>query len=116
MEGIEEDALDQPRSFGDIPERGASVYCQLDNLHASAFLTFIRGNTSIPYTSPHHVSTPISTRESLTIDRGLLPEGPKIVSPEIERISLHNPIPIHLRLYGLPCLCKLLFRLLVVGS
>ncbi|WVQ79930.1 hypothetical protein IAT38_002031 [Cryptococcus sp. DSM 104549] len=29
---------------------------------------------------------------------------PKIVSPEIDHISLHNPIPLHLRLYGLPFL------------
>lgn len=30
---------------------------------------------------------------------------PAIVSPEIDSISLHNAIPLHLRLYGLPFLC-----------
>lgn len=31
---------------------------------------------------------------------------PAIVSPEIERLSLHNKIPLAARLYGLPVLCK----------
>lgn len=31
---------------------------------------------------------------------------PKIVSQEIESISLHNPIPIYLRIYGVPFLSE----------
>ena len=32
--------------------------------------------------------------------------SPGIVSQEIDRISLHNPIPLQLRLYGIPFLSK----------
>lgn len=39
------------------------------------------------------------------------PSNLGIVSQDIEALTLHNPIPIHLRLYGLPFLCALLVSL-----
>lgn len=37
------------------------------------------------------------------------PSRPPITSQEIEWISLLNPIPLHLRIYGLPFLCMWIF-------